>query len=379
MSPVLPKELEGIYDSTEYSKQQAYQKENSRFAMISGGFSFAVGMAVLWFGGMGWFDVILRKHIDNAVLLSVVFFWSFSVCVWIMNIPFEWYDTFIIEQKFGFNKTTSRTFAADEFKNIILTLVIEAVLISILVFAYEYMKDYSWLLAWIAVSAFMLIITFFYSEWIVPLFNKQTPLEEGELRSAIEACAQSASFPIRNIYVIDNSKRSTKSNAYFSGFGKKKRIVLYDTLINEMSIEEIVAILAHEIGHYKMKHVIYHMAISIATIGFLLWALTLFMDNPDIAIALGGTTPSFHLAAVGFSLLYSPLSEVLNFIAFYISRKNEYTADRFAASLGMGEQLIAALKKISAKSLSNLTPHNFVVFWRYSHPTLLQRMRKLLS
>jgi STE24 endopeptidase len=377
MSPVLPKELEGIYDSAEYSRQQEYQKENSRFAMISGGFSFAIGAAILLFGGFGWLDELLRRRIDNTILLSVAFFWIFTILSWILNIPFDWYDTFVIEQKYGFNKTTSRTFAADEVKKTLLTLVFEGIFISILVVAYKYIKDFSWVLAWVAVSAFAITISFFYSEWIVPIFNKQTPLEEGELRSAIETFAQKVTFPVRNIYVIDGSKRSTKSNAYFTGFGKKKRVVLYDTLINDLSTEETVAILAHEIGHYKMRHVIYHMAISIATIGLIIWALSLFLDNPEIAHALGGTSPSFHLAVVGFSLLYQPMSEILNFAAYYISRKNEYAADNFAASHGMGEALITALKTISSKALSNLTPHHFVVFWSYSHPTLLQRMSNI--
>lgn len=377
MSPNLPKELEGIYDSTEYARQQAYQKENSRFAMISDGVSLVLVMTILLYGGVGWLDELLRRHIDNAVVLSVAFFWTFTICSWFLDIPFSWYDTFIIEQKYGFNKTTRRTFAFDELKSVALKLIIEGVIISILVVAFNYIKGYSWLWAWAAVSAFMLTISFFYSEWIVPIFNKQTPLEEGELREAIEIFARRVSFPISNIYVIDGSKRSTKSNAYFTGFGKKKRIVLYDTLINDLNKEEITAILAHEIGHYKMKHVIYQMAISISYTGLLLWALTLFLDNPEIAHALGGTTPSFHLAVVGFSLLYSPLSEIFNFGANYISRKNEYAADNFAALHGTGEALIAGLKKISSKALSNLTPHHFVVFWRYSHPTLLQRMRKI--
>ena len=377
MSPIMPKELEGIYDSTEYARQQAYQKENSRFAMISGSFTFAVGVTVLWFGGMGWFDRFLQVYVKNNVLLSVVFFWLLSIIFWIMNIPFNWYDTFVIEQKFGFNKTTPRTFVTDEIKSISLTIVLEGIVISILVIAFQYVKGYSWLWAWAAISIFTVTISFFYSEWIVPLFNKQTPLEEGELRTAIEDCARKSSFSIQDIYVIDGSKRSTKSNAYFAGFGKKKRIVLYDTLINDLNTEEIVAVLAHEIGHYKKRHVIYHTSIALAIIGVLLWTLTLFLDNPAISYALGGVTPSFHLALIGFSVLYSPLSEVLTFVAHYISRKHENEADEFVAKHGMGEALIEALKKIYSKSLSNLTPHHFVVFWSYSHPTLLQRMKHL--
>ena len=374
MNPVMPKELDGIYDSAEYARQQTYQKENSRFSTISGSFSFAIVLLFLWYGGVGWLDELLRTYTDNTVLLPVAFFSVVLTFAWIINIPFEWYDTFVIEQKYGFNKTTYRTFVTDEIKKQILTIVMSGVIVALLAVAYEYVGSFSWLWAWIAISAFTLTITFFYSEWIVPLFNRQTPLEEGELRSAIETCAEKASFPIRNIYVIDGSKRSTKSNAYFTGFGKRKRIVLYDTLINELNTEEIVAVLAHEIGHYKKRHVIYRMAISLSSMGFLLWALTLFLGNPEIALALGGTTPSLHLTVVGFSLLYLPFSEILSFASNYVSRKHEYSADNFTAVYEMGDALVSALKKISSKSLSNLTPHPFVVFWCHSHPTLLQRM-----
>ncbi|MDR1377614.1 MAG: M48 family metallopeptidase [Synergistaceae bacterium] len=377
MSPTMPKELEGIYDSVEYARQQKYQKENDRFEMISGGFSFVVGLLILWYGGAGWLDTFLRGYTGNTILLPLVFLGTISIGVWIMGIPFNWYDTFVIEEKFGFNKTTPRTFVADQLKALALALVLQSVLIAIIVIVYQYAGDWFWLLAWAAIAILTLTITFFYSEWIVPIFNKQTPLEEGELRSAIEAFAQKTAFPIRNIYVIDGSKRSAKSNAYFTGFGKKKRIVLYDTLINDLAVEEIVAVLAHEIGHYKMRHVIFMMTISLGVTGFMLWALSMFLENPEIAYALGGAVPSFHLGLVGFSLLYTPLSNILDFATHFLSRKHEYAADNFADVYGMGDALITGLKKISSKALSNLTPHPFVVFWSYSHPTLLQRMRNI--
>ncbi|MDR1622733.1 MAG: M48 family metallopeptidase [Synergistaceae bacterium] len=374
MSPLMPKELEGIYDPEEYAKQQMYQKENDRFKLVSGGFSFVVSAAVLWYGGIGWLDTFLRGYTGSSVLLMLAFFGVICVLCQIMAIPFDWYDTFVIEQKYGFNKTTPRTFVLDQIKTLALFLVLAGVVLTIVLVVYEYAADRFWLLSWAAVSVLSLIIAFFYSEWIVPIFNKQTPLEEGELRSAIEAFAQKASFPVRNIYVIDGSKRSTKSNAYFTGFGKKKRVVLYDTLRDDLSTEEIVAVLAHEIGHYKMKHIFYIIAMSMANTGFVLWAFSFFLDSPAIAQALGGMTPSFHLGMVGFSLLYSPLSGILDLAVHYSSRKHEYQADKFAAGYGIGDALIAALKKISSKSLTNLTPHPVVVFCCYSHPTLLQRI-----
>jgi STE24 endopeptidase len=265
----------------------------------------------------------------------------------------------------------------DQIKTIALTLVLTGILLTVVLVVYEHAGGWFWLSAWLAVSVFSLTVAFFYSEWIVPIFNKQTPLEEGELRSAIEAFAQKASFPVRNIYIIDGSKRSTKSNAYFTGFGKKKRIVLFDTLIEDLSTEEIVAVLAHEIGHYKMKHIFYTIAISLASTGFMLWAMSIFLNNPSLARALGGTAPSFHLGLVGFSLLYSPLSYVLDLAVDYLSRKHEYAADKFAAGYGTGDALVSGLKKISSKSLANLTPHPIVVFCRYSHPTLLQRIHHI--
>jgi STE24 endopeptidase len=377
MSSLMPKELEGIYDPAEYARQQAYQRENDRFQMISDGCSFVVVAALLWYGGLGRLDSFLRGYTDNHILLPLAFLGILSIFIWIISIPFNWYDTFVIEHKYGFNRTTPRTFVTDSLKSIVLALILEGVLVTILLVAYEYTGVWFCLSAWCAVCGFTLIMTFFYSEWIVPIFNKQTPLEACELRSAIETFAQKVSFPIHYIYIMDGSKRSTKSNAYFTGYGKKKRIVLYDTLIEDLSTEEIVAVLAHEIGHYKMKHMIYTIAISLASAGFVLWAMSIFLNKPEIAYALGGAAPSFHLGLIGFSLLYSPLSDILDVAVHYISRKHEYAADSFAAAHEMGNALMTALKKISSKSLVNLTPHPFVVSCCYSHPTLLQRMNAI--
>ncbi|MDR2178707.1 MAG: M48 family metallopeptidase [Synergistaceae bacterium] len=373
----MPKELEGIYDPAEYAKQQTYQNENDRFDLISGGFSFAVGMAFLWYGWAGWIDTFLRRYTSSHILLLLGFFGVLIFVAWLIQIPFDCYDTFVIEQKYGFNKTTPRTFVTDKLKTLALTFVLTGILLTIVFVVYEYTGKRFWLLAWAGVSVVSLIIAFFYSEWIVPLFNKQTPLEEGELRSAIEAFAEKASFPLHNIYIIDGSKRSTKSNAYFTGFGKKKRIVLFDTLIDDLSTEEIVAVLAHEVGHYKMKHIFYMIPIPLASTAFMLWALSVFLDNPALARALGGTVPSFHLGMAAFSLLYSPLSDLLDLAVNYLSRKHEYQADTFAAGYGLGDALIESLKKISSKSLVNLTPHPIVVFCDYSHPTLLQRIHHI--
>ena len=377
MTPLMPKELDGIYDPAEYARQQAYQKENDRLGTISDGLLFAITMVILWNGGLGWLDSFLRTYTNRNILLTVAFFWILSVFMLVIGIPFDWYDTFVIEQKFNFNRTTPWTFATDKLKSLALSLLLEGVLLAVILVVYEHVGEWFWLLAWVIVSAIALTVAFFYSEWIVPLFNKQTPLEEGELRSAIEAFADKASFPIQNIYVIDGSKRTTKSNAYFTGFGKKKRVVLYDTLADDLSTEEIVAVLAHEIGHYKMKHIIYTIAVSLLKTGIILWVLSIFLKNPEIAYALGGRSASYPLGLAGFSLLFSPVSEILDLAAVCVSRRHEYEADNFTVAHKMGDGLIAALKKISSKSLSNLTPHPFVVFWCHSHPTLLQRIHNI--
>ena len=379
MSPVIPKELEGIYNPDDYAKQQAYQKTNSRFGLISGGFSFILMFLILLFGFLGWFDNTLRGYTDNFLFLPLLFFGILMIANEVIDFPFDWYATFTIEERFGFNKSTPKLFIADWLKGILLTIILGGILLTAILYIYEYTGKWFWLIAWLVVAGFSLIMSFFYSEWIVPLFNKQTPLEEGELRTAIENFAEKAGFNLSNIYVMDGSKRSTKANAYFTGFGKKKRIVLFDTLMRDLNTEEIVAVLAHEVGHYKKKHIIYSMILSLLTTGITFYILSLFLNNLQLAEALGGTIPSFHLGLIGFSLLFTPISEILGLGMNFISRKNEYEADNFAAHFGLGDALISALKKISVSSLSNLNPHPLIVFWYYSHPTLLQRIKNIQS
>jgi len=375
MSPVLPDELKDIYPPEKYAQQQEYQRVNSRFGLVAGGFSFLLMFIVLLFGLLGWFDTYLRGYTSHFLSLPLVFFAVLMIANELISFPFDWYATFTIEERFGFNKSTRKLFLVDWLKGIVLNIVLGGIILSAIVFIYHYTLDEFWIYAWIVVSGFSLVMTFFYSEWIVPLFNKQTPLEEGELRDAIESLAKKAGFRLSTIFVMDGSKRSTKANAYFTGFGKKKRIVLFDTLMNDLSTEEIVAVLAHEIGHYKKKHVLYSLLLSILTTGITFYIVSLFLGNIRLAEALGGTLASFHLGIIGFAFLFTPISEVLGLAINHISRKNEYEADGFAVQFGLGDALISALKKISVQSLSNLNPHPLVVFWYYSHPTLLQRIK----
>jgi len=377
MSPYIPSRLTGIYNEDEYAKQQEYQKENSRFGLYTSLFSFVVLLTVLLLGGFGWFDEYLRQYISNEIVLTLIFFGIIYLINDVITLPFDYYATFVIEERFGFNKSTKPVFWADQLKGLVLAIIVGGCILTLVVWLYNTLGEYAWLYAWAAITFFSLFMTLFYSNIIVPLFNKQTPLEPGELRDAIESFANKAGFAINNIYVMDASKRSSKANAYFTGFGAKKRIVLFDTLINDLSTDEIVAVLAHEIGHYKNKHTLQGMFISICYTGIILFLLSLFLHNQNIAIALGGKVASFHLGLIAFSVLFTPVSLVIGLFSSLLSRKNEYQADAYAASFGLSESLISGLKKLSVKSLSNLNPDPLFVFFHYSHPTLLQRIDAL--
>ena len=329
------------------------------------------------FGLFGLLDGVLRGVIENELLLTLVFFGVLFFANDILNTPFDYHQTFVIEEKFEFNKMSKGLFFIDKLKGIFLAVIIGGAILSVITLIYQWLPNYFWLLAWAVIAFFNVFLMMFYSEWIVPLFNKQTPLEEGELRTKIEEFSKKADFDLVNIFVIDGSKRSTKANAYFSGLGAKKRIVLYDTLIHELTADEIVAVLAHEIGHYKKKHTLVMLFLSLINMLVMFAVLGWFLGSPLIAQALGSTISSFHLGLLAFGILYSPVSTVLSLGVNMLSRKNEYEADAYAAQFGLSEYLISALKKLSAKSLSNLQPHPAYVFVHYSHPTLLQRINAL--
>jgi len=334
-------------------------------------------LLMLFLKGFSFVDDLVRGYTVNIVLIALLFFGILMFVSDIINTPFAIYDTFVIEEKFGFNKTTPRTFILDKLKGWFLALIIGGGLLALVVWFYKVTTDMFWIYAWIAISLFVVFMSMFYSTLIVPLFNKQTPLEQGKLRDAIEKFSNKVGFKLDNIFVIDGSKRSTKANAYFSGIGSKKRIVLFDTLIKDLSINEIVAVLAHEIGHYKKKHILIGIIVSIIQSGITLYIFSLFVDNPQLSLVLGSDIPSFHLGLISFGILYSPISLVTGLIANVFSRKNEYTADSYTKENFKAEPLVKALKKLSSKNLSNLTPHPVYVFFHYSHPTLLQRVRAL--
>ncbi len=373
----LPEKLKGICPEDEYKKSQMYDRENVKLALWSSTFNLAVILIMIIAGGFSLVDGVARTFSTNLVIVALIFFALIGLASEVINIPFTWYDTFVIEKKYGFNTMTIRTFTTDILKSWFITVLIGIPVMALLTWFYYEAGSKFWFYAWALITAFSVFINFFYSELIVPLFNKQTPLAEGSLREKIGTFAARTGFKLKNIYVIDGSRRSTKSNAYFSGFGKKKRIVLYDTLIKEFSEEEIVAVLAHEIGHYKKKHVLINLVFSVMLTGFMLFLFSLVVDNPKLSQALGAKESSFHLGLIVFGILYSPLSLLIGLITNIISRENEFAADSFVRENYNAVFLGDALKKLSVKNLSNMMPHPLYVFFHYSHPPLLQRLEKL--
>lgn len=375
----VPDILADIYNKDRYAFQQRYLRTNAKFGWIIVTFRFVLILALLLCDGFAWLDALVRSWTTCELLVSLLFFGILFVANNLLILPFQIYIIFVIETKFGFNRTTVKTFVFDKLKNLLIKLLIGGVLFTAIILIYEQIPDYFWLVAWAVVSAFSLFMSLFYSELIVPLFNKQTPLEAGELRDAIEQFAHKANFGLKDIYVIDSSKRSTKANAYFTGWGHKKRIVLYDTLIKQLTTDEIVAVLAHEIGHNKRHHVPKNIALSLSINLLLFILLGWMLGNDALAQALGCQHASFHINLMAFLLLYTPVNTLLGLASNVLSRKHEYQADAFVKQNGYAPQLIAALKKIAAHALNNLTPHPWYVFVHYSHPTLYQRITALLA
>ncbi len=376
-SYTLPAKLKGICNEEEYRKIQLYEKDNKKLSFWSSSFNLAVIILMIVAGGFSLIDGLARGLSQNIVIISLIFFGIIGFASDVINIPFSWYDTFIIEKKYGFNTMSVRTFITDHIKSWFLAIIIGIPVLGLITwFYYKTGKDF-WLIAWALIIAFTVFMNLFYSELIVPLFNKQRPLEDGSLRDKIESFAKKTCFKLKNIFIIDGSKRSTKTNAYFSGFGPKKRIVLYDTLLKEFTEDEIVAVLAHEIGHYKKRHVLLMMLSSVVITGIMLFLFSLIVENPQLAFALGADHQSFHLGLIVFGILYSPLSLLIGLASNFVSRKHEFAADRFAKENHNPEILASALKKLSVRNLSNMLPHPVYVFFHYSHPPLLQRLEKL--
>lgn len=379
ISPRIPSGAEGIYDENKYRQMMEYHKANSRLDMLSSVFSFMITMSMFLFGGFAFLDNFVRSFTEHPVGMALLFFGIIAIASDLLSEPFSLYGVFVIEEKFGFNKTTFKTYLLDKVKSLLLSLVIGVPMLSLVIWLYMESGEYFWILVWVLTGLFMIIMAMFYTSLVVPLFNKLNPLADGELKNAIEDYSKNAGFALKNIFVIDGSKRSTKANAYFSGLGRKKKIVLYDTLIEKHTTQELVAVLAHEVGHYKKKHTRFSLVLSLAQSLVTLYIFSLVIDNPDLSAAMGAKATSFHLGAIVFGILYSPISFILGIFMNMLSRKNEFEADAFAKETYDGKSLQSALKKLSADSLSNLTPHPLYVFFHYSHPPLLERLKRLDS
>ena len=373
----LPNDISDVYEINEYQQSQSYKKTNHNFSKITSLFSLITTLLFFFFDGFSIVDEIARGFSNNIIIITLIFFGIIIIGSDIISIPFSLYKTFVIEEKFGFNKSTKKLFFLDKIKGLLMTIILGGSILSIITWFYEFTGNYFWIYTWLLITTFSVFLNMFYSKLIVPLFNEQTILEEGDLKNEIVKYVNSVGFKANNIYVLNGSKRSTKANAYFSGFGSQKRITLYDTLINDLENNEIVAVLAHEVGHYKRKHILFNLTSSIILTGFALFVLSLFIKTPILSLALGVSHPSFHIGLIAFGILYSPVSQILGIFMNYMSRKFEYQADNYAKNTFSASPLISSLKKLSKNSLSNLTPHYLYVFFHFSHPTLLDRIKNL--
>ncbi len=373
----VPSELNDVFDPSEYEKSQRYKITNYKFGLITATFSFLLTIGFLIFGGFEWIDSLARSFSDNPIIIALVFFGIIMIGSDLLSTPLSYYQTFVIEEKFGFNKSSRKLFFLDKLKGWLMTIILGGGILALVLWFFQWAGTNFWIYTWGVIALFSIFMNMFYSKLIVPLFNKQTPLEDGSLKEKLETYAKNVGFELKNIFVIDGSKRSTKANAYFSGFGKEKRVTLYDTLINDLDEDEIVAVLAHEVGHYKKKHIIFNLVASLLLTGLTLFILSVFINNPQVSLAIGVSQPSFHAALIGFGILYSPISEITGLIMNYLSRKFEYEADDYAKNTFAAMPLVTSLKKLSKNSLSNLTPHPAYVFMHYSHPPLIARIRNL--
>ena len=382
----IPSELKDFYDKKKYKQAKQYAISKNKIGLLSSTTSFLLVVSFLVFNGYGYIDQLVNSfslnlflpfEINNSFIESGIFFLILFTLNLIISIPFSYYNTFVIEENFGFNKTSKSTFFFDIIKSSMLSILIGGFLLFLALYLFDSLNDGFWLYLWIGLSLLMVFINMFYADLIVPIFNKLTPLENGELRKKIENYSEQVGYLLKNIYVIDGSKRSTKANAFFSGLGPRKTIALYDTLIEKHSENELVAVLAHEVGHFKKKHVFSGLLMSVIQIGVMTFFFELCLKLPEISQALGGSDVSFHLGLIGFTIIFSPISMMSGILMNYISRKNEFEADSYAKETYNGDDLSLALKKLSVDSLSNIYPHPLYVFFHYSHPPLIKRLRAL--
>ncbi len=378
LSPDIPNGFEDILDPKEYVKAQEYTRAQSRFSMIKGTFDYVILILFIMLGGIGWLDELVRSFGFSPLVNGLMYFGLLGLVADFLSIPFSLYHTFVLEEQFGFNTTTMTTFWLDRLKGYVLSVVLGGILLGGVLWLFMGAGDRAWIWCWGFTTAFMIIMQYIAPRFILPLFNTFTPLEQGELREAVVSFADRVGFTLSGIFVMDGSKRSSKSNAFFTGFGSKKRIVLFDTLIEKHPVNELVAILAHETGHYRCKHLIKGLIVGIFKTGIVFWLMAQVMGSRELATAFGVSEPSVYTGLVIFALLYTPIALLVGPLSGYLSRKHEYEADNYAAQhIDDPEDLVMALKKLAADNMSNLTPHPFYVAFHYSHPPVVERIRAL--
>ena len=382
LKPELPAEFDDVYDAEKYAYSQAYTRETTRFGFLESTVSLVIFLAFWWLGGFQWLDTMARSFEQGSIVTGMIFVSLLSLGGQLLSLPFTLYDTFVIEEKYGFNKTTPKVFVSDKIKGLLVSAILGLPLFALLLYLFQNptFGKLAWIYAWVLTTLFQFAILFIYPKYILPLFNKFKPLRDGELKSEIEAMSKRCEFPLTGVFEIDGSKRSTKSNAYFTGFGKNKKIALFDTLIKNHTVAELVAVLAHEIGHFKKKHIVKTLILGVLQMGVIFYLLDLFIENRELFNAFGVPELSVYLSFIFFSFLLSPLSKLLGVGMALFSRKNEFEADAYAVEVtGSTSPMITALKKLSKDNLVNLTPHPFYVFINYSHPPMTERIAAIES
>jgi STE24 endopeptidase len=378
LNPQLPAEFTGFYDEEKYARSQEYTREHARFELVRSCVGIAATVVFIVAGGFNAVDRLARNLVSGPILTGLLFIFLLVILSSLLSLPFRIYSTFFIEARYGFNRTTAKTFILDMLKGFLLAVLLGAPLLATVLWLFGAAGKYAWVIVWATVTAFEFFMLYLAPVVIMPLFNKFTPLEDGELKQRIEGYARDQGFRLQGIFKMDGSKRSSKANAFFTGFGRNRRIVLFDTLVEKHSTDELLAILAHEMGHYKLRHIPKMMLASVLQTGLLLWVLSFFIGNPALFAAFKMESLSIYASLVFFGFLYSPISTVLSIAANFMSRKHEYEADRYSVkTTGKSEAFIAALKRLSVDNLSNLRPHPLKVFLEYSHPPILERIHAL--
>ena len=372
----VPEGFQDHYDEDKYSKSQAYLKDKTRFGLLSGAFSLILTLVVIHSGVFGDLDSFVRENASNSIIAGLIFFGILFIINDIINLPFALYSTFVIEEKYGFNKTTYQTFVIDKLKGYGLTIVFGSLIMIPVLYFFNTYGSNAWWIAWGLITVFIIAVQPLFVNVIAPMFKTFTPLEEGELRTSIENFAKKVNFPIGRIDVMDGSRRSAHSNAYFSGFGKSRRIALFDTLLDKHSTEEIVSVVAHEVGHYKKKHIVTGTALGILETGFMLFVFNYFITDLELFKVFGVEKTSSYCGLIFFGMLYSPVSLLTSIFTTAMSRKNEFEADAYALETTKKEEpLVSMLKGLAASNLSHLTPHPLMVFLSYSHPPVSERIK----